>query len=68
MVDRNAILLSAAREGDLPGVIEETGIWCRGIDHGLLVWIRGLLTARINDSDALCADGTENLSAMSDDA
>jgi sugar-specific transcriptional regulator TrmB len=70
MVDRNAILLSAAREGDLPGVTEETGIWCRGIDHGLLVWIRGLLTARISDSDAFGADGPSDLdhTSMADDA
>jgi sugar-specific transcriptional regulator TrmB len=61
MVDRSAILLSAAREGALPGVTEETGIWCRGIDHGLLMWLRGLLTARISDSDVLRADGSSEL-------
>ncbi|WP_323191884.1 helix-turn-helix domain-containing protein [Halostella sp. PRR32] len=68
MVDRNAILLSAAREGDLPGVTEQTGIWCRGVDHGLLVWIRGLLTARIDDSDAFDYRGEIGLTSDEDAA
>ncbi|NHN47590.1 TrmB family transcriptional regulator [Halostella sp. JP-L12] len=68
MVDRDAVLLSAAREGDLPGVTEATAVWCRGVDHGLLVWLRGLLSSRIDAVSAFDAGESDDPVAAAADA
>lgn len=47
MVDREAILLSAVSDGQLPGRPEETAIWAKGPDHGLVVCVRQLLGTRL---------------------
>lgn len=47
MVDREAVLLSAVSDGQLPDRPEETAIWAKGPDHGLVVGVRQLLGTRI---------------------
>jgi len=46
MVDQEAILLSARREGLVPGDLEESGGWASAVGHGLITWTRQLLDAR----------------------
>jgi sugar-specific transcriptional regulator TrmB len=47
MVDREAVLLSAVSDGQLPDQPEETAIWAKGPDHGLVVGVRQLLGTRL---------------------
>jgi sugar-specific transcriptional regulator TrmB len=47
MLDREAVLLSAVSDGQLPDRPEETAIWAKGPDHGLVVGVRQLLGTRI---------------------
>lgn len=47
MVDRNTVLLSALREGPAPGEPAETGLWSTEVGHGLVLWLRPLLAARL---------------------
>lgn len=47
MVDRNTVLLSALREGSAPGEPAETGLWSTEVGHGLVLWLRPLLAARL---------------------
>jgi sugar-specific transcriptional regulator TrmB len=47
MVDREAVLLSAVADSSLPGQTEETAIWAKGPDHGLVVGVRELLGTRL---------------------
>ena len=49
MVDRYAVLVSALMDGTRPGWAEETAIWASGPDHGLVVGLRHLLGARLDD-------------------
>lgn len=50
MVDRRAVVISAMTEAARPGRVMETAIWASGPDHGLVVGMRHLLGARIDDS------------------
>jgi hypothetical protein len=59
VVDRNAVLLAAVRDSDLPGVSETTVVWCRGVDHGLLVRLRDLFSARVDAVSAFGGDADE---------
>lgn len=49
MVDRRSVLLGALTDGARPGRTAETAIWASGTNHGLVVGIRHLLTARIEE-------------------
>ncbi|WP_336364509.1 hypothetical protein [Halalkalicoccus salilacus] len=49
MVDRRAVVISAMTEATRPGQVLETAIWADGPDHGLVVGMRHLLGARIDD-------------------
>ena len=53
LVDHEAVVAAALKEGGLPDVVQETAIWTYGHDHGLAVWIRELLDDRraIRDRD-----------------
>jgi sugar-specific transcriptional regulator TrmB len=51
MVDREAVLLSAVSDGQLPDRPGETAIWAKGPDHGLVVGVRQLLGTRIGALD-----------------
>lgn len=49
MVDRRAVVISAMTEATRPGQVLETAIWADGPDHGLVVGMRHLLGARVDD-------------------
>ncbi|QSW98895.1 TrmB family transcriptional regulator [Haloterrigena alkaliphila] len=51
MVDRRSVLLGAVTEQPRPGQVEETAIWAKGPDHGLVVGLRHILGARIDAED-----------------
>lgn len=55
MVDRRTILLSARKEGLVPGRPGETGLWSDSVGHGL-VWLRPLLTAQIDQWEFTTAE------------
>lgn len=56
MVDRETILLTAQREGLVPGNLDETGLWGSEVGHGLVAWLRTLLVARIESLAFTTAD------------
>lgn len=49
MVDRRSVLLGALTDDARPGRTTETAIWARGSNHGLVVGVRHLLSARIDE-------------------
>ena len=49
MVDRRSMLMGALTDGARPGSARETAIWASGSDHGLVVGLRHLLGARIDE-------------------
>ncbi|GAA0672439.1 TrmB family transcriptional regulator [Natronoarchaeum mannanilyticum] len=49
MVDRRSVLLGALTDDARPGRTIETAIWAKGSNHGLVVGVRHLLTARIEE-------------------
>jgi len=49
MCDRRAVLLGAFTDTARPGHEKETAIWAKHSDHGLVVGVRHLLTARIDE-------------------
>ncbi|WP_247000652.1 TrmB family transcriptional regulator [Halosolutus gelatinilyticus] len=51
MVDRRSVLLGALTIGPRPGRYDETAIWASGPDHGLVVGLRHILGARIDDQN-----------------
>ncbi|WP_306054956.1 TrmB family transcriptional regulator [Natronococcus wangiae] len=53
LVDHEAVVAAAVKDGGLPDVIQETAIWTYGHDHGFAVWIRELLDDRraVRDRD-----------------
>lgn len=59
MADGETILLSARREGLVPNDVEETGIWGSAVGHGLVVWVKELLTARRERLTFATADETD---------
>lgn len=56
MVDRGTILMSAQKEGLVPGKLEETGLWGSNVAHGLVAWLQPLLTARIDQLEFTTAE------------
>lgn len=52
MVDRRSVLLGALTDDARPGRSTETAIWARGSNHGLVVGVRHLLTARFEAQGA----------------
>ena len=48
MVDRSTVLLSSLRGTDLPGVPNESAVWARGLDHGLVMGVSDLLVTLMN--------------------
>lgn len=52
LTDRASVLISSATDSVRPDRAEETAIWATGADHGLVVGLRHLLGARIDDPDA----------------
>lgn len=59
MVGRNAVPLAVVRDSDLPGVSETTALRCRGVDHGLLVRLRGPFSTRVDAVSAFGGDADE---------
>lgn len=47
LVDRETVLLTALCEGLVPGQVTETGLWSSEVGHGLVLWLRPLLGARL---------------------
>lgn len=52
LVDRQATVAAGLEESGLPEVNREAAVWTYGNDHGFAVWVRELLDARIERSDA----------------
>jgi hypothetical protein len=51
MVDRSTVMLSSLREGDLSGVCNESAVWARGLDHGLVMGVSDLLVTLMDARD-----------------
>ncbi|WP_276298967.1 TrmB family transcriptional regulator [Halorussus lipolyticus] len=51
MVDRSAVMLSSLRGNDLPGVCDESAVWARGLDHGLVMGVSDLLVTLMDARD-----------------
>ncbi len=48
MVDRSTVLLSSLRGTEPPGVLDESAVWARGLDHGLVMGVSDLLVTLMN--------------------
>lgn len=49
LVDRRAVLISSFSEGIAPGRGRETAIWAAGVNHGLVVGLRHLLSDHVDE-------------------
>lgn len=56
MADRETVMIATLGEQRLPGVAEETAVWGRGANNGLVIVLEGMLGARIDELEPESTD------------